>query len=66
LKVSAKFGIVHGFGTAKSAIGNLEIEGWVNGHAAEDRGHVLNWMGCHGKDAIARVGHAMHRGYRHA
>ena len=66
LNAGAKFGIVTGFGAAKSAIGDLEIEGRVGGHAAEDRGHVLNGMGRDGKDAVARVRHAILPGFRHA
>jgi hypothetical protein len=58
LNVGAKFRIVTSFRAAKGAVGHVEIERWMLGHAAKNRRHVLNGMGRNGEDAVAAVRHS--------
>src|SRR5713226_6354387 len=57
LNVGAKFRIVPGFRAAKRAIGDLEVQGGVLGHAAEEWRLVLDGMGGEREDAVPAVRH---------
>src|SRR4029077_15965328 len=53
----AKFGIVAGFGPTQAAISNVEIQLRLGGHAAKNRGHILDRVAGQREDAKGALRH---------
>ena len=55
LNGGVEVGVMNRCGAAQGTVSDREIKPRVLGHAAQQRGHVLNGMTANGEDAITRI-----------